>query len=135
MAYWLLKTEPSSYSWDDLVRDQQTVWDGVRNAQARIYLRMMKSSDHAFIYHSGATRVVKGIARVTSEPYADPAQDDPRAVVVDVAVGRSLRHEVSLATIKAHPSLQTLALIRQSRLSVMPVDNDQWNILLKLSET
>jgi predicted RNA-binding protein with PUA-like domain len=132
MAYWLLKTEPSTYSFADLERDGQTVWDGVANAQALIHLRQMQTGDHALIYHSGDERAIIGLARIVSQPYADPQLDDPKRVVVDVQAVRRLARSVTLATIKAHPGFAALALVRHSRLSVMPVTAEHWQALLQL---
>lgn len=129
---WLLKTEPSTYSWDDLVRDGQTVWEGVANAAALIHLRAMAAGDEALIYHSGADRAIVGIARITTGAYADPKLGDPRRVVVDVEADRALKRPVTLAAIKAEPKLASLALVRISRLSCMPVSRDHRAILRQL---
>lgn len=109
------------------------MWDGVRNAQARIHLRAMQAGDQALIYHSGDERAVVGLAEVVSEPYADPALDDPRAVVVDIRAVRPAAHPVPLATIKQEQLFAQLALMRQPRLSVIPVDEEAWVRLLALA--
>lgn len=130
MAYWILKTEPTTYSFADLERDGQTVWDGVANAQALIHLRQMQPGDAALIYHSGDERAAVGLAEIASTPYADPQLADPRRVVVDVRAGRRLAQAVALSTIKADPAFAQLGLVRQGRLSVMPVPDDLWHRLL-----
>ncbi|HEY3935138.1 MAG TPA: EVE domain-containing protein [Gemmatimonadales bacterium] len=131
-ASWLLKTEPSTYSWDDLVRDGKTVWDGVTNAAALIHLRAMKSGDEALIYHSGDDRAIVGIARITKDGHPDPKLDDPKRAVVDVAPVRALKAPVTLAQIKAEKSLATMALVRISRLSCMPVSAEHREILRRM---
>ena len=133
MAYWLLKTEPSAYSFSDLQRDGQTVWDGVRNAQALINIRAMHAGDRALLYHSGDERAVVGTAQIVSDPYPDPRAGDPKLVVVDVRAGQPVTKPVPLATIKADPAFATMALIRQPRLSVLPVTDEQWHRLLELA--
>lgn len=133
MAYWILKTEPSTYAFADLEREGQTVWDGVSNAQALIHIRTMQPGDEALIYHSGDERMAVGLARIVSAPYPDPQLDDPKRVVVDVAAGRRLSRPVTLATIKADPSFTQLGLVRQSRLSVVPANPEQWHALLHLA--
>ncbi|MBA3945106.1 MAG: EVE domain-containing protein [Herpetosiphonaceae bacterium] len=134
MQYWLLKTEPSTYSWDDLMRDGTTVWDGVRNNQALIHLRAMQPDDRVLIYHSGDERAVVGLAEITSGPYPDPQLADPKHVVVDVRAVQPVKHMVTLGTIKASAQFEQLALVRQPRLSVMPVTEAQWQRLLELCE-
>lgn len=134
MAHWLLKTEPGTYSFPDLLRDRTTAWEGISSPAALLHLRAMKRGDDALIYHSGAERAVVGLARVTSDPYADPALDDPRRVVVDIAAVRPLLRPVPLATIKADPRFRNLGLVRISRLSVMPVTTAEWAGLLALAE-
>lgn len=130
MAYWILKTEPATYSFADLEREGQTIWDGVANAQALIHLRQMQPGDSALIYHSGDERAAIGLAEIVSTPYADPQLDDPKRVVVDVRVGQRLARPVLLSAIKADPAFAQLGLVRQGRLSVMPVGEDQWHRLL-----
>ncbi|HEX6289546.1 MAG TPA: EVE domain-containing protein [Herpetosiphonaceae bacterium] len=133
MAYWILKTEPSSYAFADLEREGRTVWDGVANAQALIHIRAMHSGDEALIYHSGDERAAVGLARIVSEPYADPQLDDPKRVVVDVAAVRRLSQLINLSAIKARPEFADFGLVRQSRLSVVPVSADQWQSLLHMA--
>jgi predicted RNA-binding protein with PUA-like domain len=133
MAYWILKTEPSTYAFADLLRDGRTVWDGVANAQALIHIRAMQPGDEALIYHSGDQRAAVGLARIVSAAYADPQLDDPKRAVVDVEVMRHLAQPVTLATIKADPRFAQFGLVRQSRLSVVPVSAEQWQALLQLA--
>jgi predicted RNA-binding protein with PUA-like domain len=130
---WIVKTEPSSYSWASLERDGETAWDGVRNAQALIHLRAMRPGDRVLIYHSGADKALVGLGRVTRGPYPDPGSGDPKFVVVDVAAERPLARPVSLAEIKGSPALAKLALVRQGRLSVLPVSAEEWRTLMKLA--
>jgi predicted RNA-binding protein with PUA-like domain len=130
--YWLLKTEPSTYSFAQLVQDQKTVWDGVRNALALSHLRKMKKGDRALVYHTGAEKAVVGIARLSADAYPDPKVGDPQVVVVDLAPERALARPVPLAAIKADPLLQGMPLVRISRLSVMPVTPEEWKHLLDL---
>ena len=132
MAHWLMKSEPESYSWDDLVRDAGTEWDGVRNNAARLHLRAMKPGDEAFFYHSMSDRAVVGIMRVTRAARPDPR--DPDWVSVRVEPVRPLTRPVTLAAIKAEPALAKMELIRQSRLSVAPVRDAEWAKLLDMAE-
>ena len=129
MNYWLLKTEPNCYSFDDLVRDRQTHCDGVRNYQARNNLKSMKKSDLCFIYHSVGPREIVGTARVVKEYYPDPTTNDAAWVVVDVEPIKKLQNPISLAMIKNDPQLQHMQLIKQSRLSVCPVTTSEWEHL------
>ena len=129
-GYWILKSEPSTYSYADLERDGRTVWDGVRNAQALIHIRSMKKGDRALFYHTGDEKAIVGLARVDSDPYPDPHASDAKLVVVELAAVRSLKRPVSLGTIKSEPAFATLGLVRHSRLSVVPVEPDQWKRLL-----
>lgn len=133
MAYWLLKTEPSAYSFADLQRDGLTVWDGVRNAQALIHLRAMHGGDGVLIYHSGDERAVVGSGVIESEPYADPQAADAKHIVVDVRAGQPAARPVPLATIKADPLFADMGLVGQPRLSVMPVTDAQWRRLTELA--
>lgn len=126
---WLLKTEPSTYSWGDLVRETRTVWDGVSNAAALINLRAMQAGDEALIYHSGEDRAIVGIARIARGAYPDPKLSDPKRVVVEVEAVRQLAKPVSLAEVKADKRLATFALVRISRLSCMPVSPEHRAIL------
>jgi len=131
--YWLLKTEPSTYSFADLEREKRAVWDGVANALALKHLRSMKRGDLAFIYHTGDERQIVGIAEVTSDPYPDPKEDDPKLAVVDLKPRERLPRPVTLAEIKATPSFQDFELVRMGRLSVMPVSNSRWQELRKMA--
>jgi predicted RNA-binding protein with PUA-like domain len=130
MAHWLMKSEPGSYSWADLVREGATEWDGVRNPAARLHLKAMKKGDEAFFYHSGDERQIVGIMRVTRE--ARPDAKDPNWVSVAVEPVRALG-PVTLKQIKAEPSLAKMELIRQSRLSVSPVREEEWKRILDLA--
>jgi predicted RNA-binding protein with PUA-like domain len=134
MAYWILKTEPDTYSWDDLNRDGRTVWDGVANNTALMHIRTMQPGDEAMIYHTGDVRAAVGIARIASAPYADPQAGDPKLAVVDVEPVRALARPVTLASIKAEPALAGWALVRQARLSVVPCTAEQWRWLLEQAE-
>jgi predicted RNA-binding protein with PUA-like domain len=128
MPHWLMKSEPGSYGWDDLVRDGGTEWDGVRNPAARLHLKAMKSGEEAFFYHSGAERAVVGIVRIARE--ARPDSKDPDWVSVAVEPVRPVA-PVTLKTIKADPRLGKMELIRQSRLSVAPVRDEEWAAILE----
>lgn len=130
---WIVKSEPSAYSFADLERDGRTVWDGIRNAQALIHLRTMRKGDRVLFYHSGEGKALVGLARVGSDPHADPAAGDPKLAVVDLLPDRALRKPVPLAAVKADPALAELGLVRHSRLSVMPVSPAQWSRLLALA--
>jgi predicted RNA-binding protein with PUA-like domain len=131
--HWLLKTEPGTFSWQDLVRDGRATWDGVKNPAALGHLRAMRPGDLAFFYHTGGDKSVVGICRVVSEPYADPKAGDPRLVVVDVEPVKPLPHPVSLAAIKADPQFAGFSLVRIPRLSVMPVTPDQWQAIQEMA--
>ena len=131
MAHWLMKSEPESYSWGDLVRDGGTEWDGVRNNAARLHLRAMKPGDEAFFYHSMSDKAVVGIMRITREAQPDPK--DANWVSVRVEPAKPLARPVTLAEIKAEPRLAKMELIRQSRLSVAPVSDDEWAVILELA--
>jgi predicted RNA-binding protein with PUA-like domain len=128
MARWLMKSEPGSYSWDDLVRDGGTEWDGVRNPAARLHLKAMSAGDEAFFYHSGDQRAVVGIMRIAREAAPDPK--DPNWVSVRVEPLEPVIPPVTLKQIKAQPKLAGMELIRQSRLSVSPVREEEWETLL-----
>jgi predicted RNA-binding protein with PUA-like domain len=129
---WILKTEPSTYGWDDLVREETTVWEGVASAAALIHLRAMSRGDEALIYHSGAGKAIIGIACIVSDPYPDPKLADPKRVVINVEPLRPLKRPVALAAIKAERGLALLGLVRISRLSCMPVSAVQRAILRTL---
>ncbi len=131
--YWLIKSEPYKYSWQQFIDDKSTYWDGVRNYAARIHLRSMKVGDHCFFYHSNKGKEIVGIAEVTKEHYQDPTTDDDRWVAVDVKPIATLKKPVTLAEIKANPELQEMALVRISRLSVGPVSKAEYNEILKMS--
>jgi predicted RNA-binding protein with PUA-like domain len=131
--HWVLKTEPSTYGFPDLVRERRTRWEGVSNAVALKHLRSMLEGDAALIYHTGNEKSLVGLARIASAPYPDPAQKDERMVVVDVEAGKPLPRPVSLAEIKADPAFKDLGLVRISRLSVVPVEPDQWKRLLAMA--
>ena len=130
MARWLIKSEPESYSWDDLIRDRRTEWDGVRNNAARLHLRAMKVGDEAFFYRSLVEPAIVGIVRVSRGPAPDPKNGD--WVSVEVEPLRPLKRAVTLKAIKAEPSLAQMELIRQSRLSVAPVRDEEWAKILKM---
>ena len=131
MARWLMKSEPEAYSWSDLVRDGGTEWDGVRNNAARLHLKAMKAGDEAFLYHSMSDKAVVGIMRITREAQPDPK--DNNWVSVRVEPVEELARPVTLAEIKAEPKLAKMELIRQSRLSVAPVRDDEWDHLLRMA--
>jgi predicted RNA-binding protein with PUA-like domain len=131
--HWILKTEPSTYGFTDLVRERRTRWEGVSNAVALKHLRSMLEGDDALIYHTGNEKSLIGLARIVSAPYPDPKRDDPRLVVVDIEAGRPLPRRVSLAEIKADPAFKELGLVRLSRLSVVPAEPDQWHRLLRMA--
>jgi len=128
---WLLKTEPSSYGYDDLERDRRTTWDGVTNPVALRNLRAMKEGDAALIYHTGDEKAVVGTALVARPAYPDPKSKDPRRVVVDLTAGGRLPRPVTLAEIKAMAAFRDSPLVRQGRLSVVPLTKEQWNALTR----
>ena len=132
--YWLLKSEPSAWSWEDQVKAGIDMWDGVRNYQARNNLMKMKRKDLCFFYHSVSEKLIIGIVEVIKEYYADPTDKTGRFVVVDVKAKKKIKKPVSLEQIKSIPKLSNIALIKQSRLSVMPLTKTEWNIILKISE-
>jgi predicted RNA-binding protein with PUA-like domain len=134
LAFWLLKTAPDCYSWDDLARDKKTVWDGVTNALALKHIRTMAKGDLALIYHTGDERAAVGIAEVVSAPYSDPKAEDQRQVVVDVKLKQKLAQPVTLSDIKADPAFAGWDLLRISRLSVVPVPERLWDHLLDLAK-
>jgi predicted RNA-binding protein with PUA-like domain len=134
MAHWLLKSEPFKYSWDQMVRDGRTHWDGVRNHQAAINLKAMKVGDTAFFYHSNEGKQIVGIVEIVREAYADPSDAAGRFVMVDVSPVKPITTFVTLASMKADPALSDLALIRQSRLSVVPVSDAHWAHILAMAD-
>jgi predicted RNA-binding protein with PUA-like domain len=131
--YWLLKTEPSTYSFADLEREKRAVWDGVANALALKHLRSMKRGDLAFIYHTGDEKQIVGIAEVTSDSYPDPKDNDPKLVVVELKPLERLPRPVTLAEIKARKEFRDFELVRMGRLSVMPVGDSRWRRLCKMA--
>jgi len=133
-SYWLVKSEPFKYSWDDLVKDGSTYWDGVRNYQARNNLKEMKKGDRALYYHSNEGKEVVGVAEITKPYYQDPTTDDERWVVVDLKPVKKLKKPVTLAQAKADPMLSQMKLVTQSRLSVMPVTEDEFQRVLDLGK-
>ena len=133
MKYWLLKSEPDAWSWDNQVKEGPSMWDGVRNYQARNNLKEMKKNDLCFFYHSVSERNIVGIVKVVKEYYPDPTDITGRFVVVDVKATKKLKNPVTLDQIKEHSKLQDIALVKQSRLSVMPLKKNEWDIILKMS--
>ena|SRR5438132_10167427 len=133
--HWLVKTEPSTYSFSALERDRSTVWDGVTNSLALKHLRAMASGDEVLVYHTGEEKRVVGIAAVVKGPYPDHKQEDPKLTVVDLAPVRRLPQPVTLAAIKADPRFKDFALVRMARLSVMPVTDAQWSWILEMAAT
>jgi predicted RNA-binding protein with PUA-like domain len=134
MKYWLLKTEPETYSWSDLERQKVGTWDGVRNFAARNNLKKMKKGDQLFVYHSGKQRAIIGIAEVVSESFPDPTSSDPAWVAVKVRAQKTLKNPVTLDVIKRTPRLLPMKLVKIGRLSVSPVLAAEWNAILRLSE-
>jgi predicted RNA-binding protein with PUA-like domain len=134
-GYWLVKSDPSAYGWEDLERDGRAVWDGVRNALACRHLAGMKKGDLVLVYHSQEGKEVMGVARVTKEARPDPKADDERLVVVDLAPVKRLTRPVTLAEIKSEPALKGMALVRQARLSVMPATKAEFERILALGKT
>lgn len=133
MRYWLLKSEPVKYSWDRLVADGRTHWDGVRNYQAANNLKAMKRGDRAFFYHSNEGLAIVGVAEIVKEAYPDPGDATGRFVMVDVKPLHPVKTPVTLAAIKSEPRLKDFALVRQSRLSVVPVAEAEWRIISKMA--
>ena len=131
MNHWLLKTEPETFSWSDLVKDKKATWDGVRNFQARKNLKEIKKGDQAFIYHTGEEKAIIGIATVTREGYPEP--NAPYWVAVDLVPGQPLKNPVTLARIKQDKSLQKMVLVRAARLSVQPVSKEEFEHIVALS--
>jgi predicted RNA-binding protein with PUA-like domain len=132
-GHWILKTEPSTYSFDRLAKERRAVWDGVTNALALKHIRSMAKGDEACIYHTGDEKALVGLARIVSDPYPDPKGNDPKLAVVDIEAGDRLPHPVTLATIKADPAFAELGLVRMSRLSVVPVPAEKWKRLLSIA--
>ena len=132
MNYWLVKSEPETYSWGNLVKDGKTTWDGVRNYQARNFLQQMKKGDLVLFYHSVSEKAVVGLAKVETEAFPDPTTDDPRWLAVELVPARDFKDKVTLEQIKADQRLQHIALLRQSRLSVMPLKPEEFEVILSL---
>ena len=132
MNYWLVKSEPNKYSWDQLVKDKHTRWDGIRNYAARLHLRSMKKGDEIFFYHSNKGTEIVGIASVIKEAYPDPTSSDPAWFAIDIKALKKLVKPVSLEQIKKEKKLSSMALVRISRLSVQPVTDEEWGIILKM---
>jgi predicted RNA-binding protein with PUA-like domain len=132
MAHWLIKSEPEVYSWDQLNKDKQTRWDGIRNYAARLHLRTMKKGDQVFFYHSNKGTEIVGIATVAKEAYPDPTTTDPAWFAIDVKPLKKLAKPVRLEQIKKEKKLANMALVRISRLSVQPVTEEEWQIILKM---
>jgi predicted RNA-binding protein with PUA-like domain len=133
MQYWLLKSEPSAYSWDQLVKDGRTNWSGVRNFTAARNLKTMKTGDRAFFYHSGDGPAIVGVAEIVKEAYPDPSDKEGRFVMVDVKALMPVKTPVTLAAIKAEKSLAAMTLVRQGRLSVSPVSAEEWRTISKMA--
>lgn len=129
MNYWLLKTEPEDYSFDDLLREKRATWDGVRNHQALGFMRNMKKGDQVMIYHTGKERAIAGFAQVVRDAYPDPNQDDPKIVVIDIRAKKRLPVPVTFKEVKSDHDFADFLLVRNSRLSVMPVEKEIWEKL------
>jgi len=132
--YWLLKSEPGTYSWDNLVKDKTTFWDGVRNYQARNNLKLMKLGDIAFFYHSVNEKKIMGVAKVITEYYQDPSTEDKNWVAVDIEALYPLKRSITLEDIKKDGRLTEMVLVKNTRLSVQPVTEDEFNHIIALSE-
>lgn len=135
MNYWLIKSEPGAYSWDDLVNDKQTFWDGVRNYAARNNMKEMKEGDRCLFYHSVNEKCCVGVAKVVKEFYQDPTIDDDRWVVMDVSPDFKLKKPVTLEMVKKEPMLKDMVLVHNSRLSVQPVKREEFDLIIALSES
>ncbi len=132
MGYWLIKSDPETYGWADLARDGKTAWDGIRNYKARNYLRDMRPGDLVLFYHSGDEKSVVGAVKITSDPYPDTTAEEEIWTAVDVAPAWTLKSPVTLSTIKAEPSLENIHLVREGRLSVMPLDKKAFDFIVSL---
>ena len=132
MNYWLMKSEPDTYAWSDLEKDKKTVWDGVRNFQARNNLKEMKKGDLAFFYHSNIDKAVVGIAKISKEAFADPK--DAAWIAVEISPVAKLKKPISLADVKQHKMLAEMVLVKNSRLSVQPVKKEEFDLIIGLSE-
>ncbi len=135
MTYWLVKSEPDVYPWEQLVKDKKIVWDGVRNYQARNNLQAMKKGDLVLFYHSNEDKAIIGVARVSQEAYQDPTTTDNRWVAVTLSYHQPLINIISLEEIKKQAKLREMVLVKQARLSVIPVTTNEFNIIMKLSQT
>jgi len=135
MAYWLMKSEPGAWSWEDQVKDGTAEWDGVRNHQASNNMKAMKKGDKAFFYHSVNEKRIVGIVTISKEYYPDPTDKLGRFGMVDVKALRPFKKSVTLADVKGEPRLENLALVRQSRLSIMPISDDEWQLICAMGET
>ena len=133
MNYWLVKSEPSAYGWDQLVKDKKTTWDGVRNYAARTHLKAMKKGDEVLFYHSNEGTEIVGIAKVDKECYQDPTTEDTNWVAVDLKPYKKLKNPVSLTQVKADKRLKEMPLVRIGRLSVQPVTEKEWKIIMELA--
>lgn len=133
-GHWLLKSEPSAYSWDDLVRDGRTAWTGVRSHQAALWLRAMRKGDLALFYHSNKGLEAVGVAAIVREAYPDPTDESGRFVAVDISPRQALAKPVTLAAMKATAALSAMPLLRQSRLSVVPISPDEWAVILAMAK-
>jgi predicted RNA-binding protein with PUA-like domain len=133
MNYWLVKSEPGTYSWDDLVRDKKTTWDGVRNFQARSNLKAMKKGDLVFFYHTMDEKAIVGIAKIAKESYPEPK--DENWIAVDLIPDKKIKKPVTLAQIKADKRLSNMTLVKSSRLSVQPVKAEEFDLIIELSES
>ena len=134
MNYWLVKSEPSVYSWDQLKKDKKTFWNGVRNYAARNNMRDMKKDDEVFYYHSNEGMEIVGIAKVIKEAYQDPTTEDKNWVVVDLKPLKKLKHPVTLVAVKKEPKLANMELVKNSRLSVQKVKPEEWEVVMQMSE-
>ncbi len=135
MNYWLVKSEPGAYSWQQFEKDKRTLWDGVRNYQARNNMKAMKKGDLVLFYHSVSEKRVVGIAKVVAEHYPDPTTDDDRWVVVDLVPLQAFKKPVTLAEVKADPRLENVALVKQARLSVMPLKSQEFDAIVELGNS
>lgn len=133
MAYWLVKSEPTVYSWDDLVKEKETCWSGIRNYAARLHLRNMKKGDQVFFYHSNEGTAIVGIAKVAKEAYQDPTTEDDKWSAVDLKPVKKLKNVVTLEQIKKDKRLANMALVRIGRLSTQPVTEQEWNLILEMA--
>ena len=134
MKYWLLKSEPNTWSWDDQIKEKIAMWDGVRNYQARNNLMSMRVNDLCFFYHSVNEKKIVGIVSVSKEHYLDPTDKTKKFVAVDVKTKKSLKNPITLKQIKKEKKLSHLALVKQGRLSVMPIDKISWDLICKLGD-